>query len=127
MKNETNLESEQFLVEGQTKLSEILDRKVRHVVEADHQAIVILAVERMCYQKVGSVVVVNKREPVGLFTERDLMHRIVNQNQDPAATPLGAVMTTPFAVGSPQMSLVEAAELMNDNRTDICLSMTREV
>ena len=70
----------------------------------------------MCFHKVGSVVVVNQWEPVGLFTERDLMHRVVNKNQDPAATPLRSVMTTPFAVGSPGMSVIEAAELMSDNR-----------
>ncbi len=86
------------------------------MVEADHQASVELAVEQMCFHKVKSVVVVNQWEPVGLFTERDLMHRVVNKNQDPAATPLRSVMTTPFAVGSPGMSVIEAAELMSDNR-----------
>ena len=86
------------------------------MVSTDHQANVALAVERMCFHKVGSVVVVNQWEPVGLFTERDLMHRVVNKNQDPAATPLRSVMTTPFAVGSLGMSVIEAAELMSDNR-----------
>ena len=85
------------------------------MVEADHQASFALAVERMCFHKVGSVVVVNQWEPVGLFTERDLMHRVVNKNQDPTATPLRSVMTNPFAVGSPGMSVIEAAELMSDN------------
>ena len=110
------MESKQFQVEGQAKLSEILDRKKHEVVEADHQASVSLAVERMWRHKVGSVVVMRGWKPVGLFTERDLMHRIVNQKKDPATTTLGSMMMTPFAIASPQMSIVETAELMSDNR-----------
>ena len=116
LKTENNPKTKRILIEGQAKLSEILEGKGRKVVEADHQASVELAVERMCLNKVGSVVVVNEWEPVGLFTERDLMHRVVNKNKDPAATPLRSVMTTPFAVGSPRMSVIEASELMSDNR-----------
>ena len=116
MKTETNHQTKKILSEGQVRLSEILDGKRSKVVEVDHQASVALAVERMCFHKVGAVVVVNQSEPVGLFTERDLMHRVVNQNKDPVATPIRSVMTTPYAVGSPGMSVIEAAELMSDNR-----------
>ncbi len=116
LKTETNHQTKKLLSEGEARLSEILDGKARKVVEVDHQASVALAVERMCFHKVGAVVVVNQSEPVGLFTERDLMHRVVNQNEDPVATPIRSVMTTPYAVGSPGMSVIEAAELMSDNR-----------
>ncbi len=116
LKTETNHQTKKILSEGQVRLSEILDGKGRKVVEVDHQASVALAVERMCFHKVGAVVVVNQSEPVGLFTERDLMHRVVNQNKDHVATPIRSVMTTPYAVGSPGMSVIEAAELMSDNR-----------
>jgi len=116
LKTETNHQTKELLSEGEARLSEILDGKARKVVEVDHQSSVALAVERMCFHKVGAVVVVNQSEPVGLFTERDLMHRVVNQNEDPVATPIRSVMTTPYAVGSPGMSVIEAAELMSDNR-----------
>ena len=116
LKTENKPKTKRILIEGQGKLSEILKGKEMKVVEADHQASVELAVERMCLNKVGSVVVVNKWEPVGLFTERDLMHRVVNKNKDSAATPLRSVMTTRFVVGSPRMSVIEASELMSDNR-----------
>ena len=116
LKTETKHQTKKILSEGQVRLSEILDGKRSKVVEVDHQASVALAVERMCFHKVGAVVVVNQSEPLGLFTERDLMHRVVNQNEDPVATPIRSVMTTPYAVGSPGMSVIEAAELMSDNR-----------
>ena len=115
LKTETNHQTKKLLSEGEAGLSEILDGKTKKVVEVGHQSSVALAVERMCFHKVGAVVV-NQSEPVGLFTERDLMHRVVNQNEDPVATPIRSVMTTPYAVGSPGMSVIEAAELMSDNR-----------
>ncbi len=54
VKTEKKLQTKQLLSEGQAKISEILDSKGRDVVEADHQASVALAVERMCFHKVGS-------------------------------------------------------------------------
>ena len=87
MKTENKPKTKRILIEGQAKLSEILNGKRRKVVEADHQASVALAVERMCFHKVGSVVVVNQWEPVGLFTERDLMHRVVNKKPGPCGNP----------------------------------------
>ena len=116
LKTEAKHQTKKLLSEEQARLSEILDGKGRKVVAPDHLASVELAVERMWLNQVGSVVVVNEWEPVGLFTERDLMHRVVNKNKDPTATPLRSVMTTPFAVGSPRMRVIEASELMSDNR-----------
>ena len=111
VKTEKKLQTKQLLSEGQVKISEILDSIGWDVVEADHQASVALSVERMCFHKVGSLVVVKQWDPVGLFTERDRMHRVFNRNQDPLATPLKSVMITPFAVGSPKMSILETSEL----------------
>ena len=48
LKTENKLKTKRILIEGQGKLSEILEGKGRKEVEADHQASVELAVERMC-------------------------------------------------------------------------------
>ena len=64
LKTETNHQTKIILSEGQARLSEILDGKGRKVVEVDHQASVALAVERMCFHKVGAVVVVEAAEAV---------------------------------------------------------------
>ena len=44
LKTENKLKTKRILIEGQGKLSEILEGKGRKVVEADHQASVELAV-----------------------------------------------------------------------------------
>jgi citrate synthase len=47
---------------------------------------------RMAEHKVGSVVVVDGRQPTGIFTERDLV-RVAGAGEDPSVTPVGRWMT----------------------------------
>ncbi len=43
----------------------------------------------------------------GIFTERDLLRRVVAKQRDPATTLLRDVMTTPIATCRPETSLLE--------------------
>ncbi|HVT43996.1 MAG TPA: CBS domain-containing protein [Thermoanaerobaculia bacterium] len=56
---------------------------------------VLEAVEMMSGRRVGGVGVVTGDKLVGIFTERDLMERIVLASRDPGTTPIETVMTTP--------------------------------
>lgn len=52
------------------------------------------AARAMSERKVGAVLVVDPTgDPCGIFTERDLMVRVVAKGLDPAATPVSGVMT----------------------------------
>jgi CBS domain-containing protein len=51
------------------------------------------AARRMCERKVGAVLVTEGGALQGIFTERDLMHRVVAAGRDPDGTRLGEVMT----------------------------------
>ncbi len=116
LKTDESTETTRFVAAGSATLADILEKKGTEVVTVDHESPVSYAVKQMCLHKVGSVVVVECDKPVGLFTERDLMHRIVNEARNPDHTPLGMVMTAPFAVAKPELCIREAAELMSDNR-----------
>lgn len=48
---------------------------------------------RMCEARVGAIVVLEGDALVGIFSERDLMTRVVVARRDPADTPVSAVMT----------------------------------
>ena len=48
---------------------------------------------RMCDAGVGAIVVLDGDVLVGIFSERDLMTRVVVAGRDPAHTPVSAVMT----------------------------------
>ena len=51
------------------------------------------AAETMCRENVGSVLVIESERLEGIFTERDVLCRVIAQGRDPAATPLSEVMT----------------------------------
>lgn len=51
-------------------------------------------VEYLCERKVGAVAICENRKVVGVFSERDLMHRVVLPELDPKTTPVTDVMTT---------------------------------
>jgi CBS domain-containing protein len=51
---------------------------------------------------------------VGVFTERDLMRRVVFEHRDPGTTVVRDVMTSPVRSVPDSMSVAEAAALMRD-------------
>jgi CBS domain-containing protein len=68
----------------------ILSRSVLTVLRT---TTVMEAVELMASAKVGSVVVVDDNRLVGIFSERDVMLRVVLENRDPKRTKVEEVMT----------------------------------
>jgi len=80
---------------------------------------VLDAVALMAKGRVGAIVVTSPgdigRKVVGVFTERDLMRRVVNERRDPATTRLREVMTSPVQTVSDRTSVAEAASLMRQH------------
>ncbi len=66
------------------------------------------AVEQMARRRAGSIVVVDAGRPVGIFTERDLIYKVVLPKLDPETTPISAVMT-PKIVSLQRSSTIEDA------------------
>ena len=72
---------------------------LRHVVQriqlihADPRASVYDVALRMSEQRVGCIPVLDGERLVGVFSERDLMTRVVVPQKDPRETPVGSVMT----------------------------------
>jgi CBS domain-containing protein len=72
------------------------------------------AARRMCERKVGAVLVTADGALPGIFTERDLMHRVIAAGRDPDATRLGEVMTPdPDTVDADDYA-VDALALMSE-------------
>ena len=80
------------------------------------EATVLEAVDQMCRLHVGALVVVRRDGIVGVFSERDLMTRVVLQQRDPATTHVGEVMTTEVVSVSVQTSSHDAMALMTSQR-----------
>ena len=72
----------------------ILDRKGRDVETVPDSATVCDAVERMNARNIGAVLVGDDRgRPSGIFTERDVLVRVIARGIDPKVTPVRDVMT----------------------------------
>lgn len=72
------------------------------------------AVDEMVQRDVGAVLVMNEDQLVaGIFTERDLLKRVVHAGLDTRTTPLSLVMTREVCFVSPGTTLEAAMALMH--------------
>ncbi len=88
-----------------------------HLVTSTAQSTVFQAACTMTRARSGSVLILDEAGgPLGIFTERDLLTKVVAKSLDPAITPVSAVMTrNPFTV-PPDMSVCDAVLLMKERR-----------
>jgi len=63
-------------------------------------------------KRVGSLVVVHRGKPIGIVTERDLVHRVVADGLDAHATPVKDVMSFPVETIEASADLEQAVALM---------------
>ncbi len=76
------------------------------------QATVMEAIRSMQEANVGAVAVVEDGEIRGMFSERDVMLRVVLEERDPEATPVSRVMTTDVVTISRDTRSDEAVKTM---------------
>ena len=84
----------------------------RSVVTVSRTATVMEAVEIMAAARVGSVLVVDDDRVEGIFSERDVMLRVVMEHRDPRSTEVEEVMTSPVHTISTRTTGDEALKIM---------------
>ena len=98
------------------RIRDILRNKGNDVVCVDLRATVLEAVQVMNDHHVGAVLVLDEGNLVGIFSERDVLVRLVAAQRDPRHTWVRDVMTTRIYTTSPDDSLLEVMRLMTDRR-----------
>jgi CBS domain-containing protein len=76
-----------------------------------HQTVLEVA-RLMVEHNIGAVPVLAQGELIGIFSERDLMNRVVVEGKDPARTPVSEVMTGDPLTVQPSDSLETCMTLM---------------
>lgn len=76
---------------------------------------VLDAVKLMSQSRVGAIGVVDDEKLVGIFTERDLMERVVLNAREPSTTAVADVMTAPVQSVRPNGDPQRALEQMVDH------------
>jgi CBS domain-containing protein len=75
--------------------------KNQETCQAEMNQTVLATVRTMVEQNIGAVPVLQDGKLVGIFSERDLMRRVVAEGRDPCSTCLAEVMTVdPIAVST---------------------------
>jgi CBS domain-containing protein len=96
---------------------EILARKGSHVFTIGPEASVMDAATLMNEHKIGALVVIDDgRGVIGMFTERDVLRRVVGEQRDPVTTRVADVMTTEVACATPATTIEEARGAMKNRR-----------
>jgi CBS domain-containing protein len=97
-------------------ISAVLAEKGRQVYATPPSTSVRDAVRQMNESGVGALLVVERGQPVGIFTERDVLRRIVDARRDPNTTRVSEVMTSDLIVVEPTTKVEAAMAMMTQKR-----------
>lgn len=84
----------------------------RPAVEVAPDSSVMEAVEASLPARVGAVAVVEQGRIIGIFTERDVMTKVLPKRLDPDKTQVREVMTSPVITVPPTMHIDDVWSLM---------------
>jgi CBS domain-containing protein len=63
-------------------------------------------------EDVGSLIIIENEQAIGMLTERDLLEKIVSEGRSASRTKVGAVMTQPLVTVGPRETIINAARMM---------------
>lgn len=92
----------------------VLDTKGHDVTTVDVAATVTDAVDLMSERRIGALVVTKGDKSVGIFTERDVLRRVLALGLNPAETSVADVMTATVACCRKETPLRECRAVMMD-------------
>jgi CBS domain-containing protein len=95
---------------------EILARKGSHVFTIGPGATALEGALLMNEHKIGALVVIDAGRVIGMFTERDVLRRVVGEHRDPATTLVGDVMSSEVVCCTAETTIEEARGAMKNRR-----------
>jgi CBS domain-containing protein len=99
-----------------TTLSTLLQNKGSKVYTVSPTATVLDAVRAMNEKRIGALLVCDDDRVVGIFTERDVLNRVVDPGEDPGAIRVADVMTGDVVTLGPEVSVEEAMAVVTEKR-----------
>ncbi|XOQ47342.1 MAG: Hypoxic response protein 1 [Eubacteriales bacterium] len=95
------------------KVKEIMSKKVASL---DSEDSVERAAQLMKQYDVGSIPVCSRNQVVGIVTDRDIAVRTIAEGKDSKQEKVSAIMSSNPVVGSPDMDVHDAAQIMSTNQ-----------
>ncbi len=98
------------------KVNDILEAKGRDVFSIEPDRTLKDAMDSIINNKIGALLVMEKKDFVGIISERDLIREFHKSGGDALRKKVGEVMTTKIVVGILEDDIEEVEALMTKNR-----------
>ncbi|HEX2860307.1 MAG TPA: CBS domain-containing protein [Lacunisphaera sp.] len=99
-----------------TSIATLLEGKGRALHTVPTSVTVIEAVQKMNQHKIGAVLVMNGEKLAGIFTERDVLTRVITSKLDPHLTPITQAMSTNVLTVPPETTVQEVMDIFTEKR-----------
>jgi CBS domain-containing protein len=98
------------------RVADILRGKGTDVLKIEASATVFAALEKIVERNVGSILVTEGGEVVGIMTERDYLRKIAVLGRTSHNTKVSEIMTSPLVYVTPETTIEETMAIMTDRR-----------
>ena len=99
-----------------TSISTLLASKGGALRTVPSTVTVAEAVQEMNRHKIGAILVMQDEKLTGIFTERDVLTRVVAGSLDPKTTPITKVMSSDVLTIAPDATVQQVMDLFADRR-----------
>ena len=96
------------------KVADILAHKGARITSVTPQTTVLEALRIMADQNIGSVMVMEGSQYLGIMTERDYSRKVILKGKSSTDTPVSEIMSRDFPTVSPVDTVEHCMELMSD-------------
>jgi CBS domain-containing protein len=101
---------------GMRNVNQILEGKAGRIVAVPQEAPVLEVIRLMAEHHIGSVLVMQGHELVGIATERDYARKVILQGRSSAETPVSQIMSSPVVTISPTDTAQTCMQLMTHRK-----------
>src|ERR1043166_5087040 len=95
---------------------DVLMSKTNTVHAVNPTTTVLAADQKMNQHKIGALLVMKGQSVVGMFTERDVLRRVIGEQRDPASVAVGEVMTEDVICVGPEADIDEVSTIMSQRK-----------
>ena len=95
-------------------IKQILAERTRPLITVSPDSTVFEAAKLMHEKEVGAVMVVDGKKLVGIFTERDCLHKITAEEVNPRETKVRDIMTGKVRFVTPALTVSQGLALMTE-------------
>ena len=97
-------------------VNQILEGKAGRIVAVPQEAPVLEVIRLMAEHHIGSVLVMQGHELVGIATERDYARKVILQGRSSAETPVAQIMSSPVVTVLPTDTAQTCMQLMTSRK-----------